>query len=58
MVGIIGRSGAGKSTLLRLINRLSDPSAGRIEWKGEDVSGISGRRTRHGVLALERLETV
>jgi phosphonate transport system ATP-binding protein len=30
MVGIIGRSGAGKSTLLRMINRLVDPTQGRI----------------------------
>jgi ABC-type lipoprotein export system ATPase subunit len=30
MVGIIGASGAGKSTLLRMINRLIDPSEGRI----------------------------
>ena len=30
MVGIIGRSGAGKSTLLRMINRLTDPTSGRI----------------------------
>jgi ABC-type glutathione transport system ATPase component len=29
-VGVIGRSGAGKSTLLRMINRLVEPSAGRI----------------------------
>lgn len=29
-VGVIGRSGAGKSTLLRMINRLVDPSEGRI----------------------------
>lgn len=28
--GLIGHSGAGKSTLLRLINRLEEPSAGRI----------------------------
>ena len=30
MLGIIGRSGAGKSTLLRMINRLVDPTRGRI----------------------------
>jgi phosphonate transport system ATP-binding protein len=30
MVGIIGRSGAGKSTLLRMVNRLLDPTGGRI----------------------------
>jgi phosphonate transport system ATP-binding protein len=42
MVGVIGRSGAGKSTLLRLINRLTPPSAGRIHWKGTDVTALSG----------------
>jgi ABC-type proline/glycine betaine transport system ATPase subunit len=29
-VGVIGRSGAGKSTMLRMINRLIDPTEGRI----------------------------
>ena len=27
---IVGTSGAGKSTLLRMINRLVEPSAGRV----------------------------
>jgi len=43
MLGVIGRSGAGKSTLLRLLNRLSEPTAGEIRWKGEDVSVLHGR---------------
>jgi phosphonate transport system ATP-binding protein len=43
MVGVIGRSGAGKSTLLRMINRLTDPSSGRIAWKDEEISSLSGR---------------
>lgn len=43
MVGIIGRSGAGKSTLLRLINRLADPTNGKILFKGEDVATLKGR---------------
>jgi phosphonate transport system ATP-binding protein len=43
MVGIIGRSGAGKSTLLRLINRLIDPTAGRIEFDGTDISVLKGK---------------
>jgi phosphonate transport system ATP-binding protein len=30
-VGVIGRSGAGKSTMLRMINRLAEPTAGRIQ---------------------------
>jgi phosphonate transport system ATP-binding protein len=46
MVGIIGRSGAGKSTLLRLINRLIDPSEGRIRSSGIDVTGLRGKELR------------
>lgn len=43
MVGVIGRSGAGKSTLLRLINRLIDPTAGRIIFDNTDVSQLKGK---------------
>ena len=46
LVGIIGRSGAGKSTLLRTINRLSDPSAGRITWDGQEVTALKGKALR------------
>jgi phosphonate transport system ATP-binding protein len=46
MVGIIGRSGAGKSTFLRLINRLIDPSEGRVEYDGIDVTRLKGRALR------------
>ncbi|WP_241671135.1 phosphonate ABC transporter ATP-binding protein [Dankookia rubra] len=42
MLGIIGRSGAGKSTLLRLVNRLVEPSAGRILAEGRDVTALHG----------------
>ncbi|MDT4800446.1 Methionine import ATP-binding protein MetN [compost metagenome] len=38
--GLIGHSGAGKSTLLRLINRLEEPSGGRIVIDGEDVTAL------------------
>jgi phosphonate transport system ATP-binding protein len=46
MVGIIGRSGAGKSTLLRMINRLTDPTEGRIRHQGRDVTALRGRDLR------------
>src|SRR5262247_1406568 len=45
-VGVIGRSGAGKSTLLRMINRLADPSEGRILFEGIDVTALRGRDLR------------
>ena len=46
MIGIIGRSGAGKSTLLRMINRLTDPSEGRIVFEGREVSSLTGAAKR------------
>jgi len=45
-VGVIGRSGAGKSTLLRCINRLVDPSEGRISFEGRDVTRLKGKALR------------
>ena len=41
-IGVIGRSGAGKSTLLRMINRLQDPSEGRILFNDLDVTALKG----------------
>ena len=46
MVGIIGRSGAGKSTLLRMVNRLVEPSAGRVVHAGRDVTALRGAALR------------
>jgi phosphonate transport system ATP-binding protein len=45
-VGIIGRSGAGKSTLLRTINRLIEPSEGRVSFDGSDVTALKGAELR------------
>jgi phosphonate transport system ATP-binding protein len=45
-VGVIGRSGAGKSTLLRMINRLNDPTNGRIVYDGVDVTALKGAELR------------
>jgi putative ABC transport system ATP-binding protein len=44
---ILGPSGAGKSSLLRLINRLQDPTGGRILLGGHDISALD-------VIALRR----
>ena len=45
-IGVIGRSGAGKSTLLRMINRLAEPSQGRIRFEGADVTALQGKSLR------------
>ncbi len=37
-IGIIGRNGAGKSTLLKLLSRITEPSAGKIEMNGRVAS--------------------
>jgi len=44
---IIGLSGSGKSTLLRCINRLIEPTEGRIIWDGVDITLLSGAELRH-----------
>ena len=43
---VIGLSGSGKSTLLRCINRLIDPTAGRIIWNDQEISTASGQELR------------
>ena len=40
IVTIIGSNGAGKSTLLRTISGLVKPSAGHIEFDGQDITGM------------------
>lgn len=44
--GILGRSGAGKSTLIRCLNLLERPSAGRILFNGEDITGYDKAQLR------------
>ena len=34
---LLGESGCGKTTLLKMINRLIEPTSGRIEVNGQDV---------------------
>lgn len=46
MIGIIGRSGAGKSTVLRMLNRLSDASAGSILFEGNEITQLRGSARR------------
>lgn len=50
---VMGLSGSGKSTLLRMVNRLVEPSAGRILVDGQDVAALDAR----GLVALRRTKT-
>lgn len=46
LIAIIGPSGTGKSTLIRCINRLVEPTAGRILFEGRDLAHARGRSLR------------
>ena len=46
-LAVIGLSGSGKSTLLRCINRLIDPTNGRVLWDDIDVTAAQGKELRH-----------
>ena len=49
LVVLIGPSGCGKSTVLRMINRLIEPTAGRILLDDEDVTDVDPVRLRRRI---------
>ncbi|MBL8833328.1 MAG: phosphonate ABC transporter ATP-binding protein [Rhodospirillales bacterium] len=46
MTAIIGPSGTGKSTLIRCVNRLVEPTAGKILFQGQDLAALRGAALR------------
>jgi osmoprotectant transport system ATP-binding protein len=46
---VVGTSGSGKTTLMRMINRLVEPSSGRIRIDGEDISTIPADHLRRRI---------
>lgn len=59
IVSIIGPNGAGKSTLLKAVAGIVRPSAGKIVFKGEDVTGTRpDRLTRKGMGFVPQLDNV
>ena len=47
LTAIIGPSGTGKSTLIRCINRLVEPTSGRIRLDDVELTALSGAALRH-----------
>ena len=46
---LIGPSGCGKTTTMRLINRMIEPTGGRIELQGRDVTHMDAVELRRGI---------
>ena len=49
IVMLIGPSGCGKTTTLKMMNRLIEPTSGRILLDGEDVTDVNGDQLRRKI---------
>ncbi|PKV88026.1 ABC transporter ATP-binding protein [Streptomyces sp. TLI_146] len=45
-LGVVGESGCGKSTMGRLVTRLLEPTGGKVEFEGHDITHLSAGRMR------------
>jgi phosphonate transport system ATP-binding protein len=45
-IAVLGKSGSGKSTLLRCINRLVEPTSGKIIFQEQDIAKLSSKFLR------------
>ncbi|HEX4189391.1 MAG TPA: ATP-binding cassette domain-containing protein [Marmoricola sp.] len=49
LVCLVGPSGCGKSTTLKMVNRLIEPTTGRIVLDGQDVTNVDPVQLRRGI---------
>ena len=49
LVTLVGPSGCGKTTTMKMVNRLVEPTGGRVLLDGEDVAGLDPVRLRRRV---------
>jgi peptide/nickel transport system ATP-binding protein len=46
VLGLVGESGSGKTTIGQAVLRLQDPTAGRILFRGDDITELGDRRLK------------
>ncbi|MFI9272838.1 ABC transporter ATP-binding protein [Kitasatospora sp. NPDC052896] len=46
---LVGPSGCGKTTILRMVNRMVEPTSGRVLLDGTDVAGLEPAQLRRGI---------
>src|SRR5438067_11342725 len=46
VLALVGESGCGKTSIARAVMRLVEPSAGRVVFRGQDVTHLSSRQLR------------
>ena len=49
LLALVGPSGCGKSTILRMVNRLIEPTSGRIVLDGDDVTHVDPVKLRRRI---------
>ncbi|MGY0485856.1 ABC transporter ATP-binding protein [Streptomyces sp. WG-D5] len=49
LVTLVGPSGCGKTTTMKMVNRLIEPTAGRILLDGDDISGVDPVQLRRRI---------
>ena len=52
--GIVGATGSGKTTLVRLLLRFAEPSDGKIEWAGDELSEWDLRTLRSSMALVDQ----
>jgi ATP-binding cassette subfamily B protein len=53
-VGLVGRSGSGKSTILALLQRLYDPSEGKVLIDGQDIAHVTQESLRRSIAVVHQ----
>jgi D-methionine transport system ATP-binding protein len=53
-IAIVGASGAGKTSLLRLLNRLSEPTQGKIFFEGQEIRQMPPMQLRQQIVMVQQ----